>query len=237
MPGTADPAPLFRWISDRHLAITWPEDDPTCITRCWNHLSHALHPLAAHAILDIIPSQRAVTLLFDPCTLNPALALDTIRAALNHPWHSTPSSSTLYILPACYDPSLAPDLLDLARHAQRSIHDLITLHASTEFSVRYIGFAPGFPYLAGLPALLHMPRLDHPRPSVAKGSIAIAGDQAGIYPAQSPGGWRIIARTPATLFDHTRSEPCLLRPGDRIRFAPISLDEFHHATLAHSPTA
>ncbi|HLO39595.1 MAG TPA: carboxyltransferase domain-containing protein, partial [Phycisphaerales bacterium] len=153
MPERAATHPTLRWISDRHLAITWQDDDPSRITSCWNHLTRTLPALDLHP-LDIIPSHRAVTILFDPLTLNPVAALDVLTAALAAPWETQTAPPALHILPACYDPSLAPDLLALAHHVHVTPGELITLHASVDFTVRYIGFAPGFPYLAGLPASL-----------------------------------------------------------------------------------
>jgi KipI family sensor histidine kinase inhibitor len=91
-----------------------------------------------------------------------------------------------------------------------------------------IGFTPGFPFLGGLPEVLHTPRLETPRTLVPAGSVGIANDQTGIYPVDSPGGWRLIGRTPLKLFDPERSNPFLLKAGDLLKFKPISLDEYHH---------
>jgi KipI family sensor histidine kinase inhibitor len=96
-----------------------------------------------------------------------------------------------------------------------------------------IGFAPGFPYLLGLDPALALPRLATPRTRVPAGSVAVGGAQAGIYPRESPGGWRLLGRTPAVLFDAGRAQPALLQPGDRVRFVPIDEATFRH--LAASP--
>jgi len=89
-----------------------------------------------------------------------------------------------------------------------------------------IGFSPGYPYLGGLPREIHTPRLKTPRTRVLEGSVGIANEQTGIYPVTSPGGWQLIGRTPVTLFDPERSNPFLYRAGDRIRFKPISPEEY-----------
>ena len=98
------------------------------------------------------------------------------------------------------------------------LRDVVDIHSSAEYLVFFLGFCPGFPYLGGLPASIATPRLDVPRTLVPAGSVAIAGNQAGIYPVASPGGWRIIGRTPLGLFRADREPPALLAMGDRVRF-------------------
>jgi KipI family sensor histidine kinase inhibitor len=97
----------------------------------------------------------------------------------------------------------------------------INSHAAVEYTVAFLGFQPGFPYLRGLPDILHAPRRPSPRVRVAAGSVAIGGAYCGIYPAGGPGGWQIIGRTAAALFDPAREAPAMLMPGDRVRFVPI----------------
>ena len=112
------------------------------------------------------------------------------------------------------------DLAEVAARAGLSIAEAVRLHASVEYLVAFVGFRPGFAYLHGLPAALHTPRLGTPRPRVPAGSLAIGGEWTGIYPAASPGGWRLIGSSDLALFDPGREEPCLLAPGDRVRFVP-----------------
>ena len=113
-----------------------------------------------------------------------------------------------------------PDLEDIARLAGLSVGEIVTLHSSVEYTVAFIGFQPGFPYLVGLPPELVMPRLETPRARVPAGSVAIAGEYTGIYPSATPGGWRLIGRTDVRLFDVSSESPALLSPGDRVRFVP-----------------
>ena len=130
-------------------------------------------------------------------------------------------------VPVCYDFEFAPDLARVAEHTSLEQTEVIELHSSATYITACIGFMPGFPFLAGLPAKLQVPRLATPRTQVPAGSVAIAGAQAGIYPLDSPGGWNVIGRTPVRLFDAGSNPPALLRPGDRVRFRAISRDEFH----------
>jgi KipI family sensor histidine kinase inhibitor len=119
---------------------------------------------------------------------------------------------------AALDAEFQTDLTALSAHAKRSEHEWLTQFCAVNFTVAMIGFKPGFPYLLGLPEALAMPRLAKPRISVAKGSVAIGGAFAGIYPARSAGGWHVVGITDAVLFDVAREKPCLFAAGDEVRF-------------------
>jgi KipI family sensor histidine kinase inhibitor len=116
-----------------------------------------------------------------------------------------------------------PDLDDVAKHLQLTTDEVVRLHSGVEYKVAFLGFSPGFPYLHGLPQRLIVPRLSSPRVRVPAGSVAIAGKQAGIYPNESPGGWRVLGHTDAELFDPRRVPATLFKPGDRVRFEPRPL--------------
>ncbi len=129
-------------------------------------------------------------------------------------------------IPVCYDPEFAPDLDDVARHAQISREEAVDLHSAAGYRVACIGFVPGFPFLAGLPKKLATPRRSTPRKEIAPGSVGIGGTQTGIYPLRSPGGWNLIGRTPLKLFDPAKNPPALLHAGDRVRFRSMTREEF-----------
>ena len=139
---------------------------------------------------------------------------------------TTRSDVRLAEIPVCYDPEFAPDLDEVARHAQISTKEVVDLHSTTEYRVACIGFVPGFPFLAGLPKKLATPRRDVPRKEIPAGSVGVGGAQTGIYPLRSPGGWNLIGRTPLRLFDPTKNPPALLQAGDRVRFRAITRQEF-----------
>jgi len=129
-------------------------------------------------------------------------------------------------IPVCYAPEFAPDLDQVARHAEVSTKEVVNLHSAPEYQVACIGFVPGFSFLTGLAKKLATPRRDSPRKEIPPGSVGIGGAQTGIYPLRSPGGWNLIGRTPLTLFDPTKNPPALLRAGDRVRFRAITREEF-----------
>jgi len=129
-------------------------------------------------------------------------------------------------IPVCYGGELGPDLEAVAAHCCLTAAQVVERHTEPEYLVYFLGFSPGFPYLGGLDPALGTPRLENPRKSVPAGSVAIGGIQAGIYPMSSPGGWRIIGRTPMRLFDPSLRPPELLHMGDRLRFRPVRPNEF-----------
>jgi KipI family sensor histidine kinase inhibitor len=159
---------------------------------------------------DLVPGAR--TVLFDGIT-DPAALADDIGT-----WRieaGTSEAGDLVELPTSYD---GPDLGDVARHWDMTSDEVVATHRGTEFVVAFCGFAPGFAYCSGLPERLAVPRLDSPRTKVPAGSVGLAGVFTGIYPTASPGGWRIIGTTTASLWDVDRESPALLVPGTRVRF-------------------
>jgi inhibitor of KinA len=137
--------------------------------------------------------------------------------------------SRLVEIPVCYGGEFGPDLEDVARHSELRPDEVIRLHSSAEYFAYFLGFMPGFAYLGGLPDSIATPRHATPRTRVAAGSVGIGGNQTGVYPLPSPGGWRLIGRTPAVLFSPERNPPALLEMGDLVKFVPITREEFDRA--------
>lgn len=170
-------------------------------------------------VVDVIPGMNNITVtLTDPQTL----ALDAIER-LQRWWEESealePDSRAIDI-PVIYGGEQGPDLTEVARVSGFTPKQVVELHASVDYVVWFLGFQPGFPYLGGLPASLAMPRRAEPRLKVPAGSVGIGGQQTGIYPLSTPGGWQLIGRTSLPLFSPNREEPILLRPGDTVRFVP-----------------
>ena len=129
-------------------------------------------------------------------------------------------------IPACYGGEFGPDLDEVAALHEMTPAKVIELHASVTYLVFFLGFVPGFAYLGELPSALVTPRLATPRRSVPSGSVGIAGSQTGVYPFATPGGWRLIGRTPVAMFRPDRANMSYLSIGDRVRFTPISAERF-----------
>ena len=188
---------------------------------------------------ELVPGFASLALGIDPDALPAADALQHARNWLKQEAFEAASEATEpklppFEVPVCYGGEYGPDLEALAAHAGLAADEAIARHVAGDYRVAMLGFAPGFPYLLGLDRSLSMPRLDTPRTRVAAGSVGIGGAQTGIYPRQGPGGWRIIGRTPLTLFDAARTPPNLIAPGQRVRFVPIDAAEFARLAAARA---
>lgn len=172
-------------------------------------------------IRNLHPAFASVLIDFDPRRRSHADVEALVRERMAAPAAASSAESRLVEIPVCYDGADGPDLEDVARHTGLDAARVVELHASAEYLVYFLGFSPGFPYLGGMPAELATPRLPAPRKRVPAGSVAIGGAQTGIYPMESPGGWRLIGRTSRRLFDPAAEPPALLRMGDRVRFVPV----------------
>jgi KipI family sensor histidine kinase inhibitor len=178
-----------------------------------------------------VPAQASVLVPFDPLAIAledvVGVAEEALVAADDYAVHSGEGDGAIASgrdaieIPVRYGGSDGPDLEAIAElHGLRPA-DVIDRHASASYRVLFLGFAPGFAYLGGLPAALATPRRDSPRERIPAGSVGIAGEQTGVYPIAMPGGWHLIGRTDMVLFDPSRPDPALLRPGATVRFVPI----------------
>lgn len=130
-------------------------------------------------------------------------------------------------IPVCYDEQFSEDMQEVAVHTGLSKKTIIELHTAPVYQVFMLGFVPGFFYLGGLDSRLHCPRKETPRLKIPAGSVGLAGDQTGVYPLESPGGWQLLGRTPLKIFDKDNTQqPFLVSQGDGVQFYEISLEEF-----------
>lgn len=173
-------------------------------------------------VREYVPTFRSLTVHYNPVEITFSNLVARIGdLAIEGVETTEPGRS--WSVPVVYD---GPDLEDVARSAGLSVEAAAALHASTTYHVYMLGFLPGFAYLGDLPKKLHLPRLDVPRTRVPAGSVAIAEELTAVYPVVSPGGWRLIGRTPLRFFDYRADPPSLLAPGDRVRFSPVSAADF-----------
>lgn len=187
-----------------------------------NHQAHllatalALDPLPG--IIETVPGYASLAVHYDPLALTHAQVCEWLQSRLGLAAETASRPVKTVEVPVIYD---GPDLDFVAAHCRLTIDEVIRLHTSNPYTVYMMGFTPGFPYLGILPEALRVPRLETPRPKVPASSVALAGAQTGIYPVDSPGGWRLVGRTPLTLFDPQRAPPFLFAPGDEIRFLAV----------------
>lgn len=168
---------------------------------------------------DIVPGMNNLTVILEPSRHDG----DAVLAELQTLWQAADSAipdEREVQIPVYYGGDAGPDLASVAAHTGLSCSEVIACHSAARYTVFFLGFQPGFAYMGGLPAQLATPRRAEPRLAVPAGSVGIGGEQTGIYPATSPGGWHLIGRTDLTLFDPQRVQPSLLLPGDSVRFVP-----------------
>ncbi len=171
------------------------------------------HPLPG--IVDLVPAARTVLVAFEhPGRVGAATAIAERRLD-----RTDLHRGRTVEIPATYD---GPDLPEVAALTGLDTGEVVRRHTQAAYEVGFIGFAPGFAYLTGLDPALHVPRRDTPRTTVPAGSVAVAGPYAAVYPAPSPGGWRILGHTDLPLWDLGREPPSLLAPGDRVRFVDVA---------------
>lgn len=184
-------------------------------------LAEALRTSARPEIRDLIPAYASLLVCYDAQRLTFAEMDAFLRDTLAALTMDAPRPARLVEIPTRYGGEFGPDLTFVAAHNHLTEDEVIRLHTSVVYRVYLLGFLPGFAYLGSVPESIAVPRLETPRTRVPAGSVGIAGRQTGIYPLESPGGWRIIGRTALPLFDPHHEPPTLLRPGDRVRFVAI----------------
>lgn len=200
----------WRWLGEQALCVSTGAE--TLARYAW------LRAQAFAEIEDIVPADDSILVVLRPR----AQVSAALRAALQAPLPACkPEDGRVHEFTVRYGGAAGPDLAAVARHARCAVDDYIDAHASALYTVAFLGFQPGFPYLRGLAAALQVPRQATPRLHVAAGSVAVGGCYTGIYPASGPGGWQVIGRTDARLFDAARAAPALLQAGDRVRFIPV----------------
>lgn len=220
----SDPEPVFERLGDSALLLSWPQLDDHQVEA----VVHAAHDcLSSHgdaAICGLVPGWSTLAVHFSPLVISADVLEERLRQDLRSGLAAARTTPRCLRIPVSFAPEHTPDLCDVANASGLTIPECIAVLTTSIFRVRMIGFAPGFPYLSGLPDVLHLPRRATPRLTVPAGSVAIAGGLAGIYPQASPGGWHLLGRASLSLFDPRQSPPCLLQTGDEVRFERVEPD-------------
>ena len=214
----------FVAASDRSLLVYFGDVISPGVQRRVAGLSRALQKRPVEGSLNIHPAYTSVLVVFDALNTDHAAIQREIELRLAETDEIAPSRTVE--IPVCYGAEFGPDLPFVAALSGLTPEDAAELHASAEYTAAFLGFAPGFAYLSGLPAELSAPRLDKPRQRVPAGSVGIAGLQTAVYPFATPGGWRLIGRTPLRMFQADRDPMSVVQIGDRVRFTPVSEERF-----------
>ncbi len=213
-----------------------PLGDSTCLVQLGDRIAPAVnrrvHALAAlieasplPGVIETVPAYAALLVHYDPLVTNYASVADWVLGLAERVAIDATRAPRRIQVPVRYGGESGPDLGAVAASTGLSPAEVVRLHTETEYTVYMMGFTPGFPYLGRLDPRLVVPRLETPRTLVKAGTVAIAGEQTGIYPLDSPGGWRLIGRTSLRLFDPASETPFLFAPGDLVRFVAEAVDD------------
>ena len=218
--------PRFATLSDRALVVHLGDQMDTAMFRAVRSMSRQLEANPPAGMVEVVPAFTTVAIYYDPlCTSEAELTshINGLESLLDSTAEPPPR---VVEIPVCYGGEFGSDLEFVAKHARISTSEVIEVHSAADYLVHMIGFAPGFPYLGGMSSKISTPRRSSPRLKIPPGSVGIAGDQTGIYPLETPGGWQLIGRTPLALFQPQQDPPTLLQAGDVVRFRSISPQQF-----------
>ena len=216
--------PKLAPLGDSALLIQFSDQIDLEINQRVHALDAFLRADEIEGIIETIPAYATLLVHYDPLVLTYVQISDWVNAEMDRVESNASRKPRRVDVPVRYGGESGPDLEWVAMHHHLSIADVILLHTNQTYTVYMMGFTPGFPYMGKLHASLVTPRLESPRTLVRAGSVAIAGEQTGIYPIDSPGGWRLIGRTSLNLFDPLSESPFVFAPGDEVQFAVEAID-------------
>lgn len=218
--------PRFLFGGDKALYIELGDSISPEINRRVKSLVSSIDEASIPGVIDLAPTYRSILVYYDPLQIT----LDDLQRKLialgQRSTKETSEVSRVVEIPAVYGGEHGPDLDFVASHNNLTREEVVRIHMGSDYLVYMLGFNPGFPYLGGMSGKIATPRLNTPRVKIPAGSVGIAESQTGVYPLDSPGGWRLIGRTPVPIFDPSRDPPAIAQAGDFIRFVAIDEDRY-----------
>lgn len=215
----------FLPCGDQAVTVEWGSTIDEHINRQVHAFARKVEALSHPAITEVVPTYRSATVHYRPEVLSYE-KLKHLLAPLAQGSAEEAEELPVVEIPVCYGGEYGPDLLEVAQHCSLTPEEVIARHTAPTYRIYMLGFTPGFPYLGGMDPSIAAPRRKEPRIHIPAGSVGIAGEQTGVYPIVSPGGWQLIGRTPLRLFDPQKEQPILLSAGAGIRFVPIDEEAF-----------
>ena len=216
----------YKYAGDRAILIEFENKISPEINEKVRKLDLAINQSMSETVLETIPAYHSILVYYDPLKVNLEELLDDLKDLESFSLEYEINQPRELEIPVIYGGEFGPDLDYVAEYNNLTPEEVIDKHSSIGYRVYMLGFTPGFPYLGGLPEQLATPRHKDPRGKILAGSVGIAGGQTGIYPITSPGGWRIIGRTPYDLFKPDSDEPFLFQQGDLVKFKKIDSNEY-----------
>ncbi len=216
----------YKPFGDSAVLIEWPQSISIEILNDIRQFTTEIEKDNNEGILDINYVYSSLLIIYDIKIYSFEKIVSFLKLVYKSTFFSIMTPKNIWQIPVCYDVDFGIDLAILASEKKLLTEEIISLHTSSCYTVYGIGFLPGFLYLGGLTEKLHFPRRNTPRLVVPKGAVAIGGNQTGIYPQNSPGGWHIIGNSPVSLFDVNKVIPCKIVPGDEIKFEAITKEAY-----------
>jgi inhibitor of KinA len=222
---------IYRRFSERSILVEWPQEISDIILKDVLLFKNSILNSCSESIIQVNTAYNSILISYKTTIDNVNDEILTLKTHYLTRKIGGKDTNRLFKIPVCYDEDYGLDLVAISEETQLSISEIIKRHSQPVYTVFFIGFLPGFLYLGGLDKRLHFPRKKSPRLQIKKGAVAIGGQQTGIYPNASPGGWNIIGNSPIPLFLPKKKEPCFTKPGDKIKFIPVSRMDYNSIVL------
>lgn len=216
----------FLFCGDTAVSAEFGNEISTQINNSIRGLVKLLESNPIKGVSECVPTYRSLLINYNPSVISGEKLVEKLKTYIGNITSAENEKKRIFVIPVCYDDEFAIDIDNVCNHSGLSKEDVIKIHSGTDYLIYMLGFLPGFPYLGGLDKRIHTPRLESPRTVIPAGSVGIGGEQTGIYPLASPGGWQLIGKTPVKPYDPAGSEPIIYSAGDYIRFKPITRAEY-----------
>lgn len=227
--------PIFLGSGESCLVVEFADEIDRGANMRLQALRRAIEARGPRGVRELVATYRSLAIHFDPLVLKYGDVEEIVGASLKNLREGESEAGRVVVVPVRYGGEYGPDIGNVASHAGLSAEEVVRRHTGRDCYCFMLGFMPGFPYLGGMDESIAAPRLKEPRTLIPAGSIGIADKQTGGYPFDSPGGWQLIGRTPAKLYDPRKKNPFLIEAGDWVRFRAIEDDEY--GTIAAAEAA
>ena len=225
---------LFKVFNEESILIQWNDKVNINLINSIISYKNLIEQELSEILIECVQSINSMMVIYNSNKINPEDLINILEKLNSVGLTVDKTEKRIWNIPVCYDLSFGIDLEDLSTSNSISIDEIIKLHNSLTYNVLSMGFLPGFLYLGMNDKKLYCERKDKPKLNIKSGSVGIARDQTGIYPQDSPGGWRIIGRSPISFFNVDDKSPCFAKPGDKIKFQNISLSDFNQIEINKS---
>lgn len=219
----------YKPFGERSILIEWPQKTHKDILTDVLNFKSNIQKSSSKPISQVNHAYNSLLVTYEESMIGFEYEIEDLKRIYKTDKFNANPDCKLWKIPVCYDIDFGIDIEELAKEKGFSVNEVIKIHTQTSYTVYFIGFLPGFLYLGGLDKALYTPRKATPRLKIERGAVAIGGEQTGVYPSASPGGWNIIGNSPIHFFNVEKESPCFASAGDQIQFYSVSKKE--HADI------